>query len=127
MKKTHVGSSLESLFEETGELEDVRALAAKKMIVDQYLAAMTERKLSVSALSRLMLTSRAAVKRLLDPKSTGVTLDSLDRAAAALGRDLRIELVPSVPSTVSKKNSSRRPPSRAPTRIRKSFKRAASR
>jgi antitoxin HicB len=126
MKKAHLGSTLESLFEETGELEEVRALAVKKMIVDQYLAAMNERKLSVSALSRRMSTSRAAVKRLLDPKSKGVTLDSLGRAAAALGKDLQIRLVPNAPSTVSK-SSTRRSPTRAPARIGRSLKGAASR
>ena len=92
MKNVHLGSTLDSLFEETGELEEVRTLAAKKMIVDQYLAAMDENKLTISALSRRMSTSRAAVKRLLDPKSTGVTLDSLGRAASALGKDLEIRL-----------------------------------
>ena len=37
MKKAHVGLTLEALFEETGEIEEVRALAAKKMIVDAVL------------------------------------------------------------------------------------------
>jgi hypothetical protein len=124
MKKAHVGSTLESLFEETGEIEEVRALAVKKMIVDQYLAAMNERKLTVSALSRRMSTSRAAVKRLLDPNSKGVTLDSLGRAAAALGKDLQVRLVPTSAST---RTTTRRSPTRAPSQTARGLKRAASR
>jgi antitoxin HicB len=125
MKKAHVGSTLESLFEETGEIGEVRALAVKKMIVEQYLAAMNERKLTVSALSRRMSTSRAAVKRLLDPNSKGVTLDSLGRAAAALGKDLQVRLIPA--SATSRGATTRRSPTRAPSQTGRNLKRLASR
>jgi hypothetical protein len=37
--------------------------------------------------------SRAAVDRRLDPGNASVTLQTLSRAAHAVGRDLRIELV----------------------------------
>jgi len=40
-----------------------------------------------------MKTSRAALDRLLDPGNASVTLQTLSRAAHAVGRNLRIELV----------------------------------
>jgi len=40
-----------------------------------------------------MHTSRAALNRLLDPNHDAVTLSTLQRAAAALGREIRLELV----------------------------------
>jgi len=39
-----------------------------------------------------METSRAQLDRLLDPQKTGVTLETLARAASAVGRQLRIEI-----------------------------------
>lgn len=44
-------------------------------------------------MARRMRTSRAALDRLLDPRSGAVTLQTLSPAANAIGRGLRIELV----------------------------------
>jgi antitoxin HicB len=46
--------------------------------------------LSPSEMARWMRMSREAVYRLLDPTRTGVMLDSLQRAASALGLTLNI-------------------------------------
>jgi len=54
---------------------------------------MKERKLSKSEMSKRMQTSRAALDRLLDPDNDGVTLSTLRKAAAAVGREIRLELV----------------------------------
>jgi len=57
---------------------------------------MKAKKISPSEMARRMRTSREAVYRLLDPTRTGVTLDSLQRAASALGLTLNISFDPPV-------------------------------
>jgi antitoxin HicB len=49
--------------------------------------------LSKSELARRMHTSRPALDRLLDPDNDSVTLNTLQKAAKAVGRELRLELV----------------------------------
>lgn len=90
MKNKHVGSTLESLFEETGEIEEVRARAEKKLIADELRRAMEKAHITPSEMAKRMHTSRAAVYRLLDPWERGMTLDSLWRASAVLGMRARI-------------------------------------
>jgi antitoxin HicB len=40
-----------------------------------------------------MKTSRAALDRFLDPENTSITLKTIERAARATGKKLRLELV----------------------------------
>jgi poly(A) polymerase Pap1 len=95
MKKQnkHVGSSLDDFLKEEGILEETRALAIKEAVAWQVQQAMTKEKISKVAMARRMNTSRAALDRLLDPGNSAVTLQTLSRAANAIGRGLRIELV----------------------------------
>jgi antitoxin HicB len=87
----HVGSTLESFFEEMGELEDVELLTQKKLLADKIQRAMERKKLTQAELARAMSTSRTVVHRLLDPHDTGITLSTIARASKALGvRLLRI-------------------------------------
>lgn len=83
----HIGSSLDSFLEEEGT-----AGAIKRVLAWQIERAMEERGLSKSAMAKAMRTSRPALDRLLDPDNPSVTLDTLHRAAAAVGRKLRLEL-----------------------------------
>ena len=53
---------------------------------------MKERNFSKAEMARRMYTSRAALDRLLDPEYDAVTLNTLRKAAAAVGRELRLEL-----------------------------------
>jgi len=62
------------------------------MLVSAYWVSALARWLKVE-IARRRGTSQAAVDRLLDPGDSSVTLQSLCRAAGAIGRDLRIELV----------------------------------
>ena len=94
MNKKHIGSTLESLFEETGELEEVLLLAQKKLIADKIAEAMKVSDVTVSEMSRRMHTSRAAVNRILDPEESGLTLDSLHRAVSVIGYKLDVNIVP---------------------------------
>ena len=81
---------LEDLFDELGELHELRAAVQKKVLAYDIKQAMKAKGISPSEMARRMRTSREAVYRLLDPTRTGVTLDSLQRAASALGLTLNI-------------------------------------
>jgi antitoxin HicB len=85
---------LEELLEELGELEDVRALARKKIVADELRKAMKAQRVTPAEMARRMKTSRPTVYRLLDPAEPGATLDTLARASAALGLELQIRLIP---------------------------------
>lgn len=93
MKKRAL-DELEELFDELGELEEVRALTRKKIVADQLRKAMKAQKVTPAEMARRMRTSRPTVYRLLDPAETGATLDTLERASAALGLELHIRLIP---------------------------------
>jgi antitoxin HicB len=88
----HIGSSFESFLDEEGILEECTAVAIKRVLARQIERAMRERGLSKSAMARAMRTSRPQRDRRLDPANPSVTLDTLQRAAAAVGRKLRLEL-----------------------------------
>ena len=95
MKKRnkHIGSSLEDFLKEEGILEETRAVALKETLAWHVQQAMEKDKISKIEMARRMNKSRAALDRLLDPGNASVTLQTLTRAARAVGRDLRIELV----------------------------------
>ncbi len=95
MKKRnkHIGSSLDGFLKEEGILEETRAVALKETLAWQVQQAMEKGKISKVEMARRMNTSRAALDRLLDPGNASVTLQTLARAAQAVGRDLRIDLV----------------------------------
>ena len=93
MKERSIGSSLDSWLCREGIFEEVSAIAVKRVLVRQLEAAMHEKGFSKAEMARRMQTSRAALDRLLDPKNTSVTLATLQKAAAAIGREVRLELV----------------------------------
>ncbi len=93
MKKKNIGSSLDSFLREEGIYEEVSAGAIKRVLARQVEAAMKERHLSKAEMARKMHTSRAALDRLLDPDYEAVTLSTLRKAATAVGREIRLELV----------------------------------
>jgi DNA-binding Xre family transcriptional regulator len=93
MKKKHIGSSFDSWLREEGIYEETSAPAIKRVLARQLEAAMKEQQVTKTEMARRMRTSRAALDRLLDPEHDSVTLATLRRAAAAVGRDLRLELV----------------------------------
>jgi hypothetical protein len=74
-------------------LEETRALAIKETVAGQVQQAMAKENITKVEMARRMKTSRAALDRLLDPGNGAVTLQTLTRAAQAIGRGLRIELV----------------------------------
>lgn len=92
MTKRHHGSSLDAFLKEEGAFEHAERQAVKEVIVWQLTEAMRKQSLTKTRLAQLLQTSRSQVDRLLDP-SRDVTLSTLERAAALVGRKIRIELV----------------------------------
>ena len=93
MKKKNIGSSVDSWLREDGIYEEVTAGAIKRVLARQVEAAMSDRNLSKAEMARRMRTSRAALDRLLDPDYEAVTLSTLRKAAEAVGREIRLELI----------------------------------
>lgn len=92
IENLHVGSSLESWLDEQGIRQEVTAVAIKEALAWQIAAEMKRQGLAKANMARKMGTSRAQLDRLLDPANGSVTLETLVRAASALGRNLRIEI-----------------------------------
>ena len=93
MKKENVGSSFDSWLQDEGIYEEVTSVAVKRVLARQIAAQMEEQSLSKSAMAKRMHTSRAALDRLLDPENDAVTLNTLFKAATAVGRSIVVELV----------------------------------
>ena len=92
MSKRHHGTSLDSFLKEEGAFDEAQALAIKEIVVWQLMDAMEKGDVSKARLAVLLKTSRSQVDRLLDP-TRDVTLSTLQRAAALVGRKVQIELV----------------------------------
>jgi len=92
-KNPHIGSSFESWLDETGLREDVTTAAVKAVIAQQLAEEMKKQRVTKMRMATMMKTSRAQIDRLLDPQNGSATLETLMRAAHALGRELRVALV----------------------------------
>ena len=93
MKHKNVGSSFDDFLKEEKLLADAKATAIKEVIAFQVEASMKERKISKSSMAKRMNTSRSSLDRLLDPANTSITLQTLERAAHAIGKRVKIEFV----------------------------------
>lgn len=93
MNEDRIGSSFESFLEDEGIRDEVEGVAQKRVIARQIQQAMSQSGVTRSELAARMGTSRTQVARLLDPENTSVQLNTLQRAAHALRRKLRLELV----------------------------------
>lgn len=92
-RKGRIGSSFDDFLKQDDTYEEVTARAIKRVIARQLAALMRESGLNKTALAKRMQTSRAQLDRLLDPENESVTLGTLTRAAHAVGRRLRMELI----------------------------------
>ena len=93
MNRERIGSNLDSMFEELGELEEVKILTQKKILARQLDQARRAGNVSISEMARRMGTSRMAVHSLLDSAKPTMTIDSVSRAANALGAALEMKVV----------------------------------
>lgn len=94
-RKGHIAldETFDDFLSEQGLLADSEELALKEIIADQIKEAMKAGGITKTAMAARMKTDRRQLDRLLDPKNPSVTLSTLRRAAHAVGRSLRIELV----------------------------------
>ena len=89
---SHIGSTLDDFLSQEGVLEEVSARAIKRVIAWQLAEAMKTQGVTKTAMAKRMHTSRSALDRLLDETDTGLTIETLSRAAQALGYRIKVEL-----------------------------------
>ena len=86
----HIGSSFDDFLEEEGIAAEVTGQAVREVVAQLVIDHMARAKLTKTEMAARMHTSRQALARLLDPKGGGLTLDTLERAAGAVGKRVRI-------------------------------------
>ncbi len=92
MSKRHIGSSIDDFLKEEGIFDEAQATAVKEVVAWQLAKAMKKKNISKNRMAKLLKTSRTQVDRLLSADDD-ITLSSLQRAAAIVGRRVSIELV----------------------------------
>lgn len=90
--KSHTGSTFDSFLEQEGIREEVEAVAIKRVLAWQLEQAMQEQRKTKQAMAKQLHTSRSQLDRLLDPRNVSVTLDTITRAARALGKRVIIRV-----------------------------------
>jgi predicted XRE-type DNA-binding protein len=89
----HIGESFESFLRDEGIHDELIATAIKRAIALQIEHGMTAQRISKSEMARRMKTSASQLSRLLDPSNDRVQLDTLVKAASAVGKNLSVSLV----------------------------------
>jgi predicted XRE-type DNA-binding protein len=92
-KKAGIGSAFDDFLKDEGTYDRTQAVAIKRVLAWQIDKAMKEQRLTKAEMARRMDTSRSQLDRLLDADSNSVTLETLTRAARAIGRRVKLELV----------------------------------
>jgi len=87
-----MGSSIDDFMKEEGVFEETQAQAIKEVVAWQLAEAMKRKRISKSRMATMLKTSRSQVDRLLDSRDD-ITLLSLQRAAAMVGKRVSIELI----------------------------------
>ncbi len=90
--KDRSGSTFDSFLEQEGIREEVEAVAIKRVLAWQFEQAMRDQQKTKQAMAKQLQTSRSQLDRLLDPQNVSVTLDTITRAAKALGKRLIIRV-----------------------------------
>ena len=107
-KSPHLGSSFDDFLAQDGVLQDVEARAVKRVIAWQLEESMKRAKITKADLAMQMSTSRSALDRLLDPENPSLTLASLAKVAAVLGKRVQVELVDEVTRHVVRPRAKRK-------------------
>ena len=92
-RNPHIGSTLDDFLQEDGTCDEVQAIAVKRVLAFQVEESMKKAGLTKTGMARRMRTTRAQLDRLLDPDNPSTTLQTLVRAAGAVGKRLRISWV----------------------------------
>ena len=93
-KRIHRGSDFRDFLQDEGILEEVEELAMKKALALQLEKLIAKSAITKTEMAARMKTSRAVVDRLLDASNPSLTISTLGKAARALGRKIKIDLVP---------------------------------
>lgn len=91
-RNPHTGSSFDAFLKQEGMYDEVQARALKRVLAEQLAESMNDAKLGKAAMARKMATSRSQLERVLDPKNTSVQLDTLVKAARAVGKVVEIKI-----------------------------------
>ncbi|GAA6620853.1 helix-turn-helix domain-containing protein [Scytonema sp. NUACC26] len=89
----YIGSSFDDFLKEEGLLEEINLIAVKRVIAWQIEQAMEQKNLTKTEMAAQMQTSKSSLDRLLDPEDVSVTLETIERAARAVGKRVHFELV----------------------------------
>ncbi len=94
MSKTnkHLGGNFDGYLIEEGVFEEVQARALKRALAEQLSDAMQSGNLSKVVMAQRMVTSRSQLDRVLDPENLSIQLDTLIKAARAVGKTVEIRL-----------------------------------
>ncbi|HEV3512881.1 MAG TPA: Fis family transcriptional regulator [Candidatus Sulfotelmatobacter sp.] len=92
MSKKNMGSGIDDFLKAEGIFDESQAQAVKEVVAWQLVQAMRKKKMSKTRMAALLKTSRSQVDRILDPKCD-ITLSSLQRAAALVGKRVVVELL----------------------------------
>jgi len=91
--KWYRGSSLDDWLKEEGWYDEIKALVEKEIIAKQLAQAMKKKRITKTRMAELMKTSRTQVDKLLNPKDGNVTIATLHKAAAVVGKRFEYKLV----------------------------------
>ncbi|HEU4653409.1 MAG TPA: XRE family transcriptional regulator [Steroidobacteraceae bacterium] len=94
VRRCRTGTSVASMLDKEGMLEDAEAVALKRVLAWQLADSMKSQGVTKQELATRMSTSRSHLDRLLDPANASIQLDTVARAARALGKRLEIKLTP---------------------------------
>jgi antitoxin HicB len=93
ISKKHVGQSFEDFLQEDGIYEEVQLNALKKTIAHQIRSMMKEKGIRKTEMALRMKTSRSSLERLLNEESFNITISTISKAAAVLGKRIELSLV----------------------------------
>ena len=93
LNEKYIGRNFDDFLKEEGIYEEVTKRANKKALVFRILHEMKKQRLTKSKVAKRMGTSRASLARILDPENKAVTVEVLERAAEAVGREIHYQLV----------------------------------
>jgi antitoxin HicB len=92
-KKGRIGSSFDAFLKEEGLHEEASAVAVKRVLAWELERAMADGGVTKNEMAKRMHTSRSQLDRILDPDNDKIQLDTVFKAARALGREVKLELV----------------------------------
>ena len=91
--KPHIGSDFDEFLVEEGLYDEAQAVAVKRVLAHELETSMAKAQLTKAAMARRMGTTRAQLDRLLNPDNPSTTLQTLVKAAGAVGKRVKISLV----------------------------------